>query len=98
MYKKHIAFFLYKIIVFLLILGCDLPKNAVQNKMNDISNLEKNYMDDPDYKCLNKKESTEFKDFRRLDNNNIRDRSYSGRITNVSNSNSKTRTVCKTRN
>ncbi|WP_330529069.1 DUF5425 family lipoprotein [Borreliella valaisiana] len=97
MYKKCFISLLYKITAFLLILGCDLPNKTYQNKMNDISNLEKNYMNDSDYKCLNKKESTEVKDSQKLDNNNYRDRSYSSRISNFSNSSSKTCTVCKTR-
>ncbi|ACN52851.1 DUF5425 family lipoprotein [Borreliella valaisiana] len=97
MYKKCFISLLYKITAFLLILGCDLPNKTYQNKMNDISNLEKNYMNDLDYKCLNKKESTEVKDSQKLDNNNYKNRSYSSRISNFSNSSSKTRTVCKTR-
>ncbi|WP_210360384.1 DUF5425 family lipoprotein [Borreliella garinii] len=97
MNKKFIILLLYKITFFLLILSCDLSENTPQNKMNDISNLEKNYMNDSDYKCLNKKESTGVKDSQKLDNNNYKNRSYSSRISNFSNSSSKTRTVCKTR-
>ncbi|WP_210382038.1 DUF5425 family lipoprotein, partial [Borreliella garinii] len=37
------------------------------------------------------------KDSQKLDNNNYKNRSYSSRISNFSNSSSKTRTVCKTR-
>lgn len=97
MNKKFIISLLYKITFLLLILSCDLSENTSQNKMNDISNLEKKYMDDLNYKCLSKKESAKFKDSQKLDNNNNKNRSYYSRISNLSNSHNKTRTFCETR-
>lgn len=97
MNKKFIILLLYKITFFLLILSCDLSENTPQNKMNDISNLEKKYMDDLDYKCLSKKESVKFKDSQKLDINNNKNSSYYSRISNFSNSHNKTRTFCETR-
>ncbi|WP_234929968.1 DUF5425 family lipoprotein, partial [Borreliella garinii] len=45
-------------IINLLLLGCDLSENTLQNKRNNISNLVgKNYMNDSNHKCLTKKES-----------------------------------------
>lgn len=97
MNKKFIISLLYKITFLLLILSCDLSENTSQNKMNDIANLEKKYMDDLNYKCLSKKESAKFKDSQRLDNNNNKNRSYYSRISNFANSHNKTHTFCETR-
>ncbi|WLN25844.1 chromosome replication/partitioning protein (plasmid) [Borreliella valaisiana] len=86
-------------IINLLLLGCDLSENTLQNKRNNISNLVgKNYMNDSNHKCLTKKESVGFKDSQKLDNNNNKTRSYYSRVSNFSNSHNKTHTSYKTIN
>ncbi|WP_151074083.1 DUF5425 family lipoprotein [Borreliella turdi] len=96
MSKKFIISLLYSIIN-LLLLGCDLSENTLQNKRNNIPNLVgKNYMNDSNYKCLTKKESVGFKDSQKLDNNNNKTHSYYSRVSNFSNFHNKTHTSCKT--
>ncbi|AEL19525.1 DUF5425 family lipoprotein [Borreliella bissettiae] len=95
MNKKFAISLLSIILTFLLVLGCDLSTNNAENKMDDIFNLEKKYMNNSNYKCLSKNESIVKNSKIKLDANNTRSRSYSFRETNVSDSYNKTYSYCK---
>ncbi|WP_215535726.1 DUF5425 family lipoprotein [Borreliella bavariensis] len=95
MNKKIAISLVSTILTFLLVLGCDLSSNNAENKMDDIFNLEKKYMDNSNYKCLGKNEAIVKNSKIKLDTNNTRSRSYSSRETNVSNSYNKTYSYCK---
>ncbi|WP_210366397.1 DUF5425 family lipoprotein [Borreliella garinii] len=95
MNKKFIISLLSTILTFLSVLGCDLPTNIAENKMNDISNLEKKYMGDLDYKCLSKNEAIVKNSKIKLDANNTGSHSCSSREANVSDSYNKNHSYCK---
>ncbi len=95
MNKKFSISLLSTILAFLLVLGCDLSSNNAENKMDDIFNLEKKYMDNSNYKCLSKNEAIVKNSKIKLGVNNTRSRSYSSRETNVSDSYNKTYSYCK---
>ncbi|WP_210362454.1 DUF5425 family lipoprotein [Borreliella garinii] len=95
MNKKFTISLLSTILTFLLVLGCDLPNNNAENKMDDIFNLEKKYMDNSNYKCLSKNETIVKNSKIKLNANNTRSRSYSSRKTNVLDSYNKTHSYCK---
>lgn len=95
MNKKFAISLLSTILTFLLVLGCDLSSNNAENKMDEIFNLEKKYMDNSNYKCLSKNEAIVKNSKIKLDANNTRSRSYSSRETNVSDSHNKTYSYCK---
>ncbi|WNZ73066.1 DUF5425 family lipoprotein [Borreliella garinii] len=95
MNKKFAISLLSTILTFLLALGCDLSSNNAENKMNDIFNLEKKYMDNSNYKCLSKNEAIIKNSKIKLDANNTRSRFYSSRETNVLDSYNKTYSYCK---
>ncbi|WP_324281083.1 DUF5425 family lipoprotein (plasmid) [Borreliella garinii] len=95
MKKKFTISLLSTILTFLLVLGCDLSNNNAENKIDDIFNLEKKYMDNSNYKCLSKNETIVKNSKIKLNANNTRSRSYSSRKTNVLDSYSKTHSYCK---
>lgn len=95
MNKKFVISLLSTILTFLSVLGCDLSSNTAENKMDDIFNLEKKYMDNSNYKCLSKNEAIVKNSKIKLDANNTRSRSYSSRKTNVLDSHNKTYSYCK---
>lgn len=97
MNKKFAISLLSTISALLLVLGCDLSSNDAENKMDDISNLEKKYLDNLNYGCLSENEARIQNSQIKLDVNNGIRRSYSSRETNVSNSYSKTHSSCKTK-
>ncbi|ACN52900.1 MULTISPECIES: DUF5425 family lipoprotein [Borreliella] len=87
MNKKFIISLLFIISTFLLVFSCDLSINSDQNKMDG----------DLDYKCLlSKKESGKLKNSQIKDDNNSNN-SYYFRVSNYSNSYSKTYSSCKTK-
>lgn len=95
MNKKFVISLLSTILTFLSVLGCDLSSNTAENKMDDIFNLEKKYMDNSNYKCLSKNEAIVKNSKIKLDANNTRSRSYSSRETTVLDSHNKTYSYCK---
>ncbi|MGF7101854.1 DUF5425 family lipoprotein [Borreliella kurtenbachii] len=94
MSKKFAISLLSIILNFLLVLSCDLSINTDQNRIDEISNFEKKYMNNLDYQCLSKKESSVINSQIKLNNNN-KNRSYSSRISTVSNYHDKTHTSCQ---
>ncbi|WKC87626.1 DUF5425 family lipoprotein [Borreliella japonica] len=97
MSKKFIISLLSIISTFFLVLGCDLLGNNDQSKMDDIFNLEENHKDDFDLKCISKKDYVVENSQIKLDVNNNRGNSYHSRVSNVSNSHSKTHSYCMTK-
>ncbi|WOY07570.1 DUF5425 family lipoprotein [Borreliella carolinensis] len=95
MSKKFAISFLSIILNFLSVLSCDLSINTDKNKIDRISNFEEKYMNDLDYQCLSKKESSARNSQIKLSRNNNGKRFYSSRISNISNHYDKTHTFCK---
>ncbi|WNY60638.1 DUF5425 family lipoprotein (plasmid) [Borreliella bissettiae] len=95
MSKKFAISLLSVILNLLLVLSCALSVDTDQNKIDKISNLEKKYMNNLDYQCLSKKESSVRNSQIKLSGNNNEKRFYSSRISNVSNYYDKTHTSCR---